>query len=151
MIWYLRDHLGTASFTLALALVLPGAVQAGSLSFRNDTAGPVIVQAMSVVQSRVVAGTRHVLQPGASSKDLVVRPGNKLIIIVDAKRPTQTLYMDVIPFAAAGLNKFYSIQPDAPAGNAKPAKPPAPPRVKLVEMQIPANPAPGTAPGTPRR
>jgi hypothetical protein len=151
MIRYFRQRPAILS-TLAIlsALAFADRMQAGSLSFRNDTAGPVIVQAMGVVQGRVVAGTRHLLQPGATSSDLVVRPGNKLILIVDAKRPTQTLYMDAILFPAASLNKFYSIQAADPPLKGKPPAG-APARVKLVETQVPTNPMQRTAPATPKR
>jgi hypothetical protein len=156
MFRHFRDRRAIAlSLALAAALGSANGAQGGSLSFRNDTSGPVIVQAMSVVQGRVVAGTRHVLQSGATSSDLVTRPGNKLIMIVNARRPTQTLYMDTVPFAAAGVTRFYSIQAaDPPQANGRQNRPPAGaagPRVKLVEIQVPVNPMPGTNPTTPRR
>src|SRR5689334_7903047 len=77
---------------LASVLAAPADAATGSLGFRNDTDGPVIIQGMSIVRGAIRAGKRHVLQPGDVGWDQIVAPGNKLILIWAAKQPTKVLY-----------------------------------------------------------
>ena len=101
--------------------VLPSAATAGSLGFRNDTDGPVIVQGMSIIRGKIYAGKRHVLQPGDVGWDHIVAQGNKLVVVADAKQPTKTLYQGTIQFL--GNTQFYSIKlAGAPVAKDPPTK-----------------------------
>ena len=146
---------------LVLAVITLGAAtadaRAGWLGYRNDTKGPVIVQGFSMVNRVLRQGKRHTLQPGETAWDLIVTPGNKLIIIVDAKQPTRTLYQDTILIGPAGT-QFYAIQsaeevkppPSNPSKSTK-TQQPVPTKVKLVLENPPPTP-PGVSPAAmPRR
>src|SRR5437588_7195042 len=143
----------------ALAVAVgPAAVFAGSLGFRNDTDGPVIVQGMSIIRGKIYAGKRHVLQPGDVGWDHIVAQGNKLVVVADAKQPTKTLYQGTIQFL--GNTQFYSIKvaaapvaKDPPTKKKSGDKPPKAqkPATPKIELQA-ATPRPmaATAP-MPRR
>jgi hypothetical protein len=125
---------------LAVAL-MPAVVDAATLTLRNDTKGPVIVQGFSLV-NRVLRQKRHVLQPGDEFKELVV-PGTKLIVIADAKQPTEILCKETIHVAGADL--FFAIETEEPAVVDKPKGKALPvakakkeqPKVKLVPIETP--------------
>ena len=70
---------------------------------------------MSIIRGVLRAGKRHVLQPGDVGWDQIVAPGNKLIIVSDAKQPTKVLYQGTIQFL--GNTQFYSIKPFQPPKN----------------------------------
>jgi hypothetical protein len=120
----------TLSFpiTLGLSMVmlcLGGSRSVGAdggwLGFRNDTNSPIIVQGISIINRVPRQGPRHVLQPGQESWDVMIAPGNKMIIIADAKQPTRTLLQPTVNYAGADL--FFSIQPDTTAVGANPNAP----------------------------
>jgi hypothetical protein len=100
------------------------------------------VQGTSIVRGVIQRGPLHVLQPGQVAWDVIIAPGNKLIIIADAKQPTRTLYRNTIQ--CGGSDLFFSIQPDVPPKGQEdpPGKPkvekPAPPKVKLVSAKPPS-------------
>jgi hypothetical protein len=120
------------ALTGVICLAVPSGATAGSLGYRNDTEGPVIVQGMSIIRGVLRAGKRHVLQPGDVGWDQIVAPGNKLIIVSDAKQPTKVLYQGTIQFL--GNTQFYSIKPfQAPKKNDKDGNP------KKSGTQKPAN------------
>jgi hypothetical protein len=80
---------------------------AGTIGFRNDTNIPVIVQGMGIVNNVVVQGRRHTLKPGAVCYERILRPGQKIIIVVDARQPTRVLFRGTISVARNDL--FFSI------------------------------------------
>jgi hypothetical protein len=138
-----------SAFAAALALLAAGnssAVRAGSLSFRNDTDVPVIVQCLSIVNNRVIQGRPHTLKPGDSCSDLIRTPGNKRILVADAKQPTKILFQDNLIFL--GPDQLFSVQDDSPNAGNNPnnarARKPAVTSVKLVPVLLPL---PGQAPG----
>jgi len=112
--WY-ASKMVCLALTGVICLAVPAAATAGSLGYRNDTDGPVIVQGMSIIRGVLRAGKRHVLQPGDVGCDQIVAPGNKLIIVSDAKQPTKVLYQGTIQFL--GNTQFYSIKPFQPPKN----------------------------------
>jgi len=145
------NGLGQSIAALLIIILLPIEVGAATLGFRNDTESAVIVQGISIVNQVIRRGPPHVLQPGQVAGDVIVAPGNKLIIIADAKQPTRILFRDTVQCGATDL--FFSIQAaDTADKSDAPAKPKgtkvAPAKVKLVPAK-----QPGTipiAPGTRR-
>jgi hypothetical protein len=133
----------------ALAVAIgPAAVFAGSLGFRNDTDGPVIVQGMSIIRGQIHAGKRHVLQPGDVGWDQVIALGNKLIVISDGKQPTRTLYQGTIQFL--GNTQFYSIKKvEDPAAKKKGDRAPKAPKPTKIGIEATTPPPMGTT--QPRR
>jgi hypothetical protein len=134
----IRRLLRLALLSLAVGAIGPGSASAGWLGFRNDTKAPILVQGMSIVNKTLRAGKVHTLQPGQVSWDFIIAPGNKLVIIADAKQPTRILYRDTVPFM--GKDLFYSIKPEAPAKNNAKAVP-------LTKVQIQQIPPPSPPPG----
>jgi hypothetical protein len=129
---------------LALLVVgmLPAPAMAAWLGFRNDTDRAVVVQGFSIVGGVVRQGARHTIQPEQLSWDQIVVPGNKLIVIVDAKQPTRTLFRGTVIFGAA--DQFFSIQDvkgtEQNPANPKPKPQKLPPRVQLVPTDPPSPP-----------
>lgn len=126
---------------LFFTLVQPVHAQGGKITFRNDTADPIIVQGFSVISRTVRAGTRHVLQPGQAGQDVILSPGNKLIVIQDAKQPTRKLHQETIVLTGVDLILSIQIAPPAQeeepagAGKARVAAKPAGPKFALVPVK----------------
>src|SRR5262245_46480166 len=76
-------RVGLVVFGLALALMLPAALQAETLTFRNDTNVPVVIQGTCVVRGKVVHDQPQIIQPNGTAK--IQLPGNKTVNIYDAK------------------------------------------------------------------
>src|SRR5262249_2505070 len=95
-----RPWIGRAvRFVLSVAVVAlfalwPASLRAGTLTFRNDTNAPVVIQGSYVDRDTVRRDTPQLVQPGASVR--VVLPGNKLITVYDARLPNRTLFQDTI-------------------------------------------------------
>jgi hypothetical protein len=85
----------------------PEGLHAATIGFRNDTKIPVIVQGMGIVNNVVVQGRRHTLQPGAICYERILVPGQKIIIVVDARQPTRVLFRGTVNVARNDL--FFSI------------------------------------------
>ncbi|HEV8061839.1 MAG TPA: hypothetical protein VGP68_18315 [Gemmataceae bacterium] len=136
-------------FSLGVAtLFLSGGTCAGAdggwLGIRNDTNGPIVVQGVSIINRVPRQGPRHVLQPGQESWDVMIAPGNKMIIIADAKQPTRTLLQQTVNYAGADL--FYSVQPDPNGAAANPNGPRngfAVSKVKITTAKPTTTPPPG--------
>jgi hypothetical protein len=122
----------------------------GWLGFRNDTNAPVIVQGVSIINRVARQGPRHVLQPGQESWDVMIAPGNKLILIADAKQPTRMLLQETVNYAGASL--FFSIQTDANGAGQNPNGPRngfAVSKLKLTNTKAKTTPPPGGGIGVP--
>jgi hypothetical protein len=108
----------------------------GWLGFRNDTNVPIIVRGVSIINRVARQGPPHVLQPGQECWDVMIAPGNKLILIADAKQPTRTLLQQTIKYA--GVSLFFSIQADPNGVGQNPNGPRvgfAVPKVKLTNAK----------------
>jgi hypothetical protein len=116
-----RPLIGRAvRFVLAVAVValfgmLPASLQAETLTFRNDTNAPVVVQGSYVDRGTVRRDTPQVVQPGASVR--VSLPGNKLITVYDARLPSRTLFQDTIQ--AGNADQSYSFKEGSAPGKVK--------------------------------
>lgn len=95
---------------LVLALYAAPATAGVTISFRNDTKSPIIVQGIGVIRGRLVQGRPLLVQPGATVSDVVLVPGNKVITIVDAKQPTRTLARETITVGAKSV--FFAVEVD---------------------------------------
>jgi hypothetical protein len=141
---------GLAALVGVFLAALP--LQAGPIGFRNDTKNPIKVQGMSVINGIIRQGKCHTIEPGATAWDTIIAPGNKIIIVTDAKQPTKTLVQETIQVGAGTV--FYSIQPkEDPAAKAgvKPAKEKNAAKVKLVPTMPPAVLPRGVPASPPRR
>jgi hypothetical protein len=150
---HLRRYRAAGWALLALLgwALAPATAAAGNLYFRNDTDGTVIVQGISSIGPQIIRGRVHRLAPGEVCWDLILTPGNKLILIADGKKPTQILYQNTIQLT--GRDMVLSIQKDTPPapkpGEKAPAKPAAP-KVKLVPTNLSSLGTRGTTGSTPR-
>jgi hypothetical protein len=108
-------RLVVAAVVLALFCVVPASLQAETLTFRNDTNTPVVVQGSYVVRGMVRRDAPQLVQPGASAR--IVLPGNKLITVYDAKLPSRTLFQDTIQ--AGNADQSYSLKEDNAPGKVK--------------------------------
>jgi hypothetical protein len=109
------------SAALLTVLLAPAAARAQALVFRNDTTMAVVVHTSSVFKGKVFRASPHLLSPKAASPNVIL-PGNKVVIVYDARFPTRALFQGTIP--ASPTNLLFSIQPDLP-----------PPRVKLQQVK----------------
>jgi hypothetical protein len=100
---------------VALFTLLPASLRAETLTFRNDTNAPVVVQGSYVVRGTVRRDTPQLVQPGASVR--VNLPGNKLITVYDARLPSRTLFQDTVQ--AGNADQSFSFKEDSAPGKIK--------------------------------
>jgi hypothetical protein len=100
---------------VALFGVLPASLRAETLTFRNDTNAPVVIQGSYVDRGTVRRDTPQLVQPGASVR--VVLPGNKLITVYDARLPNRTLFQDTIQ--AGNADQSFSLKEGSAPGKVK--------------------------------
>jgi hypothetical protein len=112
---------------IALLALAPGSLQAAWLGFRNDVNVPVIVQGgVVVIPGKQIRWDKpRLLYPGEIFWDAILKPGNKIISIYEAKKPNRMVYQDTITISE---DVFYSIQPDPPG------------KVKLIKTKMPKPP-----------
>jgi hypothetical protein len=131
-----------------IVLASPSPSEAGVLGFRNDTNTPVIVQVMILVNNVPVRGTRQILMPGKFYTEAAT-PGNKQVIIADARQPTRILYNGAM--APAMNDQLFSIKEVLIAPKIQPGRQrQILPRVELEQIQALKPPA-VKAPPAPRR
>jgi hypothetical protein len=95
--------------TASVVLIMPRALQAAWLGFRNDLKVPIVVQGTTVINNVARRDKPQTLYPGEVSWDPILRPGSKLIMIYDTKRPPRLLFQDTITIKD---DLFLSIQVD---------------------------------------
>jgi hypothetical protein len=125
----LKQHLRNARqallAVLAFALV-PAALEAAGIGFRNDTPYPIYVQGSVTVNGQIKRGPLLLIKPGQIGWDVNLTKGNHTITIYSTSN--QKLFQDAHVFP--GNDQFYSIMPVlVPRGQ--------PPRVDLKEMPVP--------------
>jgi hypothetical protein len=91
-------------------LLLPGPARSDWLGFRNDLKTAVIVQGINV--GNPAASNLHRLFPGEACMEVILRPGNRLVLVYDA-RTKLLLYQGQIECRG---NRMYSLRLD-PTGN----------------------------------
>ena len=118
--------LGKLLTGLVVLLTLgPASALAENIVFRNDTSGMVVVQLTVVINGRVQQSKPQLLAAKGGTSPAVNLPGNKLVVIYDAKAPTRELYRGTIE--SSPDDTIYSIQPDTP------------PKLKLVPLKAAPN------------
>jgi hypothetical protein len=98
-------------------MAAPPAASGQSLTIRNDTTAPLVLQVAAVVRGVLQRGRPALLAPGDTTPAITI-PGNKILTIYDAKAPNRVLFQGVIPGSKKSLD--LGIVPDYP-----------PPRVRL--------------------
>ena len=110
------SKMGNVSPALVAVLIvgaLPAAAAAETLTFRNNTNGPVVVQAACVVKGVLRRDRPHLLNPGDVTPGIQM-PGNKTITVYDAKNPNVVIYQGAI--AGGPADQAFSIAPDGAGG-----------------------------------
>jgi len=104
-----RVYSSAVVIALAVFLLGAGSGRGETLTLRNDTSVPLVVQGACIVRGAVRHDRPVLVQP----KDVVrvALPGNKLITVYDASVPSRVLCQDTVP--AAIQDQFFSIQPVA--------------------------------------
>ena len=103
---------------LALALI-PGTShaqnpnQAVTLSFRNDTKAPVIVQGWTLVNNMPRRGQAIVVNPGKTLSDKSLPAGTRYISVYDANQPTRVYMRDQRVEVQRNADLLFSIRPHA--------------------------------------
>lgn len=107
-----------AALAFVLALLTPSTSQAQIapqpqaevIRFRNDTLNSVRVEVTSVFQGKPMRALPFVLNPNQLSNPGVSLPGDKIVILCDARMPTQILYKGVL--LSSPRNQSYLIKKD---------------------------------------
>jgi hypothetical protein len=105
----------TLMLGIAACLILPAGLRAETLTIRNDTKIPLVIQTAIVVNNQVKVDRPIVIKSGASAT--VALPGNKLISVYNGRNPSQILNKSTIP--ASKEDGTYSIQADVLPGRVK--------------------------------
>lgn len=123
---------------LALAFA-PADGRAQAIVLRNDTPMAVVVNMTSVFQGKLFRVRPQLLSPKGATMPLAL-PGNKVVMIYDARFPTRALFQGTIP--ASPSNLAFSIQPDLPAPKLKLQQVPlsGPPMDKRNGRDVPPRP-----------
>lgn len=105
-------------------VLAPTLASAETLTFRNDTNTPIVVQAAHQVQGNVQRDRPQQLQPTEGCR--ITLPGTKLITIYNAKMPNHVLHQATFPAGTEDL--YFSIRFDTARGKVivERVKPPQP-------------------------
>jgi len=124
---YLRNT-GPASLAVVVLVLVPAALEASGIGFRNDTNQTIHVQGSLVVNGQVKQrGSLLRIKPGETAWDLNLPKCVRTITVYDGSN--RVLFQGAIPFD--GMNDlFFAVQPVAVPAN-------QPPRVKLKELPVP--------------
>jgi hypothetical protein len=104
---------GPALVAVLIAAALPAVASAECLTFRNNTNGPIVVQATCVFKGALRSDRPYVLNPGDSTPGISL-PGNKIITVYDARHPNVVLYRGAV--AGGPADQAFSIAPDGAGG-----------------------------------
>ena len=102
-------NVGPALLAVLIVGAAPAAGRAEALTFRNDTNGPVIVQAAISVRGAMKAGRPYLLNPGDSTPGIVMA-GDKVIFVFDPKNPNVPICQ--VPVAGTPGDKAFNVAPD---------------------------------------
>ena len=122
-------NLGKIAAGLVAVLIvglLPTSVRAEAILFRNETNGPIIVQAACVVRGVLRSGPPYLLKAGDSTPPIVM-PGNKLITVYDGQNPNHVIRKDTIP--SGPTDQAFGVSLDGAGGvkiDPRAAPPPGP-------------------------
>jgi hypothetical protein len=111
-----RFNLGKIGAALVAVLVVgmvPAGAHAEALVFRNETNGPIIVQAACVVRGVLRRGRPILLKPGDATPGIVM-PGNKLITVYDGTNPNHVVFQGTVPGGPADQLFGVGLDPTTP-------------------------------------
>jgi hypothetical protein len=108
----LRHAVSRTALALLIIAFAPVIASAETITFRNDTPATIVVQVTSVVRGTVMRERPATLSPNDVSRtDL---PGNKIITISDARKPTNVLYQGAISSSNEDLYLLIKVDPLLP-------------------------------------
>src|SRR5262245_13759094 len=93
------------------------------LILRNETQMALVVQVSGVFRGTVQRARPILLNPRTNSQPIVL-PGDKVLVIYDARMPSRTLHRESIP--ASPQNQAFVIEPDT-----------VPPKLRLRSVPFP--------------
>jgi hypothetical protein len=114
-----RRSLGCLAPCLPAVLIvclLPAAAAAETLTIRNETGAPVVVQAVSIAGRAVLRDKPHLINTGAMTPGISL-PGDKIITIYDARVPNRVLFRGAIP--AGRVDVLFGVVPDVLPGRVR--------------------------------
>jgi hypothetical protein len=125
------DHLRNpwrVLLVLAAFALVPAAVDASGIGFRNDTNQVLYVQGSYVTKAGVQRGSVLVIKPGQTVWDNNLKNGNRTITVCDGTN--RVLLLDTVPFEGT-TDQLFGVAPiQMPMKNG--------PRVKLNVLPLPA-------------
>ncbi|HVS39345.1 MAG TPA: hypothetical protein VMS17_27555 [Gemmataceae bacterium] len=123
-----RNKMRTIGMGLAAVLMgalLPAGAHAEELLFRNETNGPIIIQAACVVRGVLRRDRPYLLKPGDATPAIVL-PGNKLITIYDGLNTNRVIFQGTIPGGLGNQAFGVGIDPTGGVMVSPKAMPPGP-------------------------
>jgi hypothetical protein len=102
--------IGAGLLAVLMTGLLPAGARAEALLFRNETNGPIIVQAACVVRGVLRRDRPYLLRPGDATPGIVL-PGNKLITIYDGLNTNHVVFQGAIPGGPADQAFGVAIDP----------------------------------------
>ena len=117
--------IGAGLLALLMAGLIPAAAHGEALVFRNETNGPIIVQAACVVRGVLHRGRPLLLRPGDATPGIVM-PGNKIITVYDGTNPNHVVYQGAIPAGPVDQLFGVGLDPQTPGAAILNHKTPAP-------------------------
>jgi hypothetical protein len=95
---------------LTAALLLPLTAEAAKVSFRNDTAVPIVIQGTMLIRGQLTRGKPLVVAPGKTVSYDAMPAGIARIDVYDGRRPSLTVFQGTITVGADDLS--FSVAPD---------------------------------------
>ena len=102
---------------LTAALLLPLSAEAAKVSFRNDTAVPIVVQGTMLIRGQLSRGKPLVIAPGKTLSYDAMPPGVARIDVYDARRASVTVFQGTITVGTDDLS--FSVTPDEKNANSR--------------------------------
>lgn len=120
--------LSLAVAAVGLVALLPAVGTAETLTFRNDTNAPLVIQGACIVRGQLRADQPISMLPGGMAR--INLPGNKLITIYHAKLPNRPLYQGTIQ--GGSDDQSFSIKLDTMLGGVKLERKKAPSGMRMA-------------------
>jgi hypothetical protein len=100
---------------IAACFLFAGGLRAETITIRNDTKVPLVIQTAVVINGQVRVDRPVAIKAGGATT--ITLPGNKLITVYNGRNPSQVLNKSNIP--ASKEDDTYSIQADILPGRVK--------------------------------
>src|SRR5947209_20018378 len=99
------------TLVLTAVLALPLTAEAAKVSFRNDTAVPIVVQGTMLIRGQLTRGKPLVIAPGKTLSYDAMPVGVARIDVYDGRRPSLTVFQGTITVGTDDLS--FSVAPEA--------------------------------------